>query len=639
VQEDKKEVINSIYRDFPNKNFKNLIVYIAAAAAIYHIIVLFFIPTNILQFRAIHMLTCLILVPIMIPATKRSSRKFLTLGDWLLIAMALSSTVYVIVCEQEIVYRVGVSPTVADVVFGSILLIVILEVTRRAVGLPLMILAVCFIGYALFGGYLPSIFMGRSVSYSRVISYLYSLDFGVYGIPIGISSTYVFLFLLFGAFLKASKIGDFYIDFSYAVAGKSRGGPAKVASIASALFGTISGSGIANVVTTGSFTIPMMKKYGFDPVMAGAVESVASTGGQFMPPLMGAGAFLLAQTIGIPYSDVCIKALIPAIVYYITVYFIIDFYSAKKGLQGIPAEELPDLKKVMATWWYLTVPLFVLLYFLLFARVSPLKAAFYSIIASIICSWFNKDTRLYPDKIIKALADGTKSSLNVISACATAGLISGIVGVTGVGIKFTSVIISMAGDSLILSLVLAMLITMILSMGLNTTAAYIVSAALVAPALTKLGISPLQAHFFIFYFACLSGITPPVCLVAYPAGAIANANPFKVGLTSFLMAMPAYILPYMAVFGPALLMEGTSLQIIRAIVTSVIGGLSLAAAFQGWLILRLELYKRVMLVIASLLLFSTTIKTDIVGFLIIIFVFVTSIFARQKAPVSLEKRK
>jgi TRAP transporter 4TM/12TM fusion protein len=639
VQEDRKEIINSIYRSFPNQNFKNLLVYIAAAAAIYHIVVLFFIPTNILQFRAIHMLTCLVLVPIMMPATKRSSIGFPTLLDWLLIAMALSSTVYIIVCEQEIVYRTGVSPTVADVVFGSMLLIVILEVTRRAVGLPLMILALCFIGYALFGSYLPSIFMGRSVPYSRVISYLYSLDFGVYGIPIGVSSTYVFLFLLFGAFLKASKIGDFYINFSYAVAGKSRGGPAKVSSIASALFGTISGSGIANVVTTGSFTIPMMKKYGFDPIMAGAVESVASTGGQFMPPLMGAGAFLLAQTIGIPYSDVCIKALIPAIVYYITIYFIIDFYSAKKGLQGIAPEELPDLKKVMATWWYLTIPLFVLLYFLLFARVSPLKAAFYSIIASIICSWFNKDTRLYPDKIIKALADGTESSLNVISACATAGLISGLVGLTGVGIKFTSVIISMAGDSLILSLILAMLITMILSMGLNTTAAYIVSAALVAPALTKLGISPLQAHFFIFYFACLSGITPPVCLVAYPAGAIANANPFRVGLTSFLMAMPAYILPYMAVFGPALLMEGTPLQIIRAIVTSVVGGFSLAAAFQGWLLIRLKMYKRVMLVIASLLLFSTTIKTDIIGFLIIVFVFVSSIFAKQKVSVSLEKRK
>lgn len=627
----------SIFRKFSNENFNIFIKYLAAAAAIYHILVLFFIPTNIIKFRAIHMLTGLVLVSLLMPSTKRSSWKMPTLYDWIVVGLSISSTIYIIINEHEIVYRVGVAPTIADVIFGSFLLFAIIEVTRRAVGLPLMLLTVCFIGYALIGGYLPSIFMGRNISYSTVISYLYSVDNGVYGIPIGVSSTYVFLFLIFGAFLKASKIGDFYIDFSYAVAGRTRGGPAKVASIASALFGTISGSGISNVVTTGSFTIPMMKKYGIDSVMAASVESVASTGGQFMPPLMGAAAFLLAQTIGIPYSDVCIKAIIPAVVYYITVYFIIDFYSAKNGLSGVPSNKLPKLKKVMMQWWYLTIPIFVLLYFLLIARVSALKAAFYSIISTIVCSWVNKETRMLPNKIISALADGTYSALNVIAACAAAGIISGIVGITGLGIKFTSGIIAMAGNSLLLGLIFAMFITLILSMGLNTTAAYIVSAALVAPALTRLGLTPIQAHFFIFYFACLSAITPPVCLVAYPAGAIANANPFKVGITSFIMASPAYILPYMAAFGPSLLMEGTIFQILRAAFTSIVGGISLAAAVQGWMFRLLTGYERVILVIAALLLFSTKYFTDIIGISLIIVIFIVSKLTSHRNKVAYNK--
>lgn len=614
-------------RKFSNNTFVSFIKWFTVAAALYHILNLIFISSSIIQFRAIHTFIGLTLVFLLMPARKNSLQNKPSVIDWALVLMSASATIYMIIYESEIVWRVGIMPTTADVVFGTLLIIAVLEATRRSVGLPLAALVVAFLVYAFFGGYLPDFLLGRNISYSRVISFLFSLDAGIYGTPIGVSSSYVFLFLLFGAFLTKSKTGDFYLDVAMSAGGKYRGGPAKIAISASALFGTICGTGIANVVTTGTFTIPLMKKHGFDPITAASVEAVASTGGMIMPPIMGAGAFILAESIGMPYGDLIKAAALPALIYYITLYFIIDFYAAKNKLAGLPPDEIPKFLKVISNRWYLMVPIMVLLYFLLIAQVSAIRSAFFSIIAVIVFSWFGKDTRLDFSKIVECLIEGVNSSLGVIAACAAAAIVTGLVGITGLGLKFTAAIIALAGNSLLLALIFTMLITLVLSMGLNATSAYIVSAALVAPVLIKLGLSPLQSHFFIFYFACFSCITPPVCLVAYPAAALAETDPFKVGLVSFVMAMPAYIIPFMAAYGPGLLLVGTTGEIIRVAITSIIGAVCLAATVQSWFFRNLHIIERIIYGGATLLLFNTGLTSDIYGLsaiaILSIFVFIT----------------
>lgn len=595
-------------------NTAKIISTIAIIGSLWHIYALGLSATSVILMRNIHLMFGFILIPLIYPGFTKKEK--ITLFDVLMVLAGISVAVYVFMQDNNFILRAGVNPTTGDLFFGAIAILLILANTKRVLGWPLVIVTLIFIVYAKYASYFPGMFMGRDCSIPRMISYIFNID-GIYGMPIGVSSTYVVLFILFGAFLKNSGAGIFYTDFSYAIAGRSKGGPAKVSVISSALFGTISGSGIANVVTTGSMTIPLMIKSGFKKEYAGAVEAVASTGGQIMPPVMGAGAFLMAEMIGVPYSNIVVAAILPSLLYFITVFFVIDLRAGKDGLVGLKAKDLPNIKDVIREQGHLIIPLIVLLYAMIVQGTTPIKAAFLSIISCVLVSWLKKSTRMNLKCIFNALETGLTSSLEVIAACACAGIIMALVSVTGVGLKLSSLIIMIAGANLFLALVLTAIIVIILGMGLPTTASYLVAAAIMAPALVKLGISPLQSHMFIFYFACLSGITPPVALAAYPAGAIAHANPVTVSYVAFRMAIVGFIIPFIMVYSPAIFLIGEPIEIILVVITSLLGAYAIAVSTEGWLKIPLNIFSRAIIFVGGILMVVPGIYTDLIGILII----------------------
>lgn len=592
-----------------------LVSIIAIAGSLWHMYALGIAATSVILLRNLHVMFGFVMIPLLYPGFNKSEK--ISVVDIIMVLAGLAVSIYVLMQDHSFVLRAGINPTQGDIVFGAIAIILVLLVTKRVLGWPLVIVTLAFMIYAKFGSYFPGTFMGRDYSLTRIISYVFNID-GIYGMTTGVSSTYVVLFILFGAFLKNSGAGELYTDFSYAIAGRAKGGPAKVAVISSALFGTISGSGIANVVTTGSMTIPLMKKSGFKKEYAAAVEAVASTGGQIMPPVMGAGAFLMAEMIGMPYTEVMIAAILPAVLYFMTTFFVIDLRAGKDGLLGLPSSELPNLKEVIGSKGHLVLPLLILLYALLIQGSTPIRAAFLSIIACVVVSYFRKSTRMSLKSIFSALEEGMNGSLEVIAACACAGIIMALVALTGVGLKLSSLIISLAGSNLFLALILTAVIIIIMSMGLPTTACYLVSAAIMAPALSQLGISPLSAHMFIFYFACLSGITPPVALVAYPAGAIAKANPVTVGYLAFRMAIVGFIIPFIMVYSPAIFLKGEPLEVVQVVITSLVGAYAIAVSTEGWFRKPLHLIGRALLLVGGIGMIIPGMKTDIIGLALII---------------------
>ncbi|MGE5633413.1 MAG: TRAP transporter permease [Caulobacteraceae bacterium] len=591
-----------------------IVSWIAIAGSLWHIYALGIAATSVIVLRNIHLLFGFILIPLLYPGFNKKMK--ITFFDILMAIAGFAVAGYVLVQDHDFILRAGVNPTQGDLIFGALAILLVLAITKRVLGWPLVIVVLAFLIYAKFGSYFPGMFMGRDYSVKKIISYAFNID-GIFGMPIGVSSTYVVLFILFGSFLKNSGAGELYTDFSYAIAGRLRGGPAKVAVLSSALFGTISGSGIANVVTTGTMTIPMMKKSGFRKEYAGAVEAVASTGGQIMPPVMGAGAFLMAEMIGVPYTNIMVAAALPALLYFITAWFVIDLRAGKDGLVGLKASELPKIKDVVSSKGHLVIPLLVLLYTLIVMGATPIKSAFLSIIACIVVSWFKKSTRMGLKSILDALQAGLNGSLEVIAACASAGIIMALVSMTGVGLKLSSLIITLAGSSLLLALILTAIIIIILSMGLPTTACYLVGAAIMAPALAQMGISPLSAHMFIFYFACLSGITPPVALAAYPAGAIAKANPVTVSFVAFRMAIVGFIIPFVMVYSPAIFLQGQPLEIVWVVITSLAGAYGIAMSTEGWFKQPLHMVGRAMLMVGGICLIIPGLKTDIIGIVLI----------------------
>ncbi len=596
-----------------------IVVLTSIAGAIFHVYALGIESPGVWNLRIFHLLLAFILVPLLY-AGWRGAGQHIHWTDCLMIMAGGGSAVYLIIEAQDIIWRYGVAPTGADLFFGAITILLVLEITRRTIGWPLVIVVLVLIFYSLFGNYFPSIFKTHSTSVSLMISYLYSMD-GIYGIPLGVSSTYVFLFILFGAMLRLSRTGDFYMDLAYSVAGRVRGGPAQVSVLSSALFGTMSGSGIANVVTTGTLTIPLMIRARFERVFAASVESVASTGGQFMPPVMGAGAFLMAEYARVPYTNIIIAGTIPAFLFFLSVVITIDIEAAKNDLKGLNSEELPHLTSVLRRWGHLSIPILVLIYMLVIDRSSPIRAALFAMGVTFFVSWLRKESRLGLQRLKDAAISASKGSLEVITACASAGLVMGLFSLTGISLKISSMVVSLSGGVVLIALVLTALVTILLSMGLPATAAYIISASMIARALEALGIPILAAHLFIFYFACLSGLTPPVALVAFPAGSIAGANPFSVGLQAFKMALPAFIIPFMFVHAPAMLMQGTPWTVLLAVISGVIGVWAFASALNGWLLRRsLAFYLRVPLLFGALALIFAGLKSDMIGLGIIIIV-------------------
>jgi TRAP transporter 4TM/12TM fusion protein len=475
---------------------------------------------------------------------------------------------------------------------------------------------------------MPGILQHKGYSWPRILTYLFSLD-GILSIPVFASAHYIFLFILFGAFLDVSGAGRFFVDFARSIAGGRRGGPAKVSIVSSAMIGTASGSSVANVVVDGVFNIPLMKASGFKPTVAGAIEAMNSAGGQIVPPVMGAGAFLMAEILGIPYSKVALAAIIPAALYYSAAYWMIDFYSARMGLIGMPKHELPSFRRLLRERGYLLVPLLVLLYSLMVLQLSPFRSALWATFFLVGLSWFKKETRLDAKKILKTLSLGPRSAMEIAATCAAAGIIVGIISQTGLGMKFAMIIITYSKGNLFIALLLTMIIAIVLGMGMPTTAAYAISASVLPPALIKLGVHPLGAHLFIFYFACLSPLTPPLAVASYAAAAIANARVWEVAWLSMKFAIAGFIVPYMFAYGPSLILEGGIWEILFAVLTGLIGTMTLSAAVQGWFWGNLNYLTRICLLGMSLLLIKPGWQSDLIGLGLLTFLLLFQYFKRK----------
>ena len=486
----------------------------------------------------------------------------------------------------------------------------ILELTRRVAGMALVVISAVFLAYVFAGQYLPGFLNTPAIEWTRFFSQVYT-DAGILGPTTAVSSTYIILFIIFAAFLQASKVGEYFVNFAFAVAGRARGGPAKVAIFASGLMGMINGTSAGNVVATGSLTIPLMKKVGYKRTTAGAVEAAASTGGQIMPPIMGAGAFIMAEITGIPYTDIALAAIIPAILYFASVFFMVDFEAAKLGMRGMSEDELPKVRE-MAKRVFLFIPI-VILIVALFMGYSVIRAGIVATIAAAVVSWLTPH-RMGPRSIAHAFELAGIMSIQIIAVCACAGIIVGVISLTGVGARFSNLLLGLAGVSQLLALVFAMLIAILLGMGMPTTAAYAVAASVVAPGLVDLGIQPLTAHFFVFYFAVVSAITPPVALASYAAAGISGANPMETSVASFKIGIAAFVVPFMFFYNAALLGDGTWLEIARALVTATAGVYLLSAGVQGWFLgSRSAWFVRVGLVAAAFFMIEGGLLTDLVG--------------------------
>ncbi|MBN2034804.1 MAG: TRAP transporter permease [Deltaproteobacteria bacterium] len=565
--------------------------------------------------RSIHLAFASALVFLIFPITKRYRKQtypwFLRLIDWGLIAVGTVALIHLTLTYKTLASRGGEASPM-DLWMGGFIILLVLECTRRLMGWALPLITIAALSYTILGDRVPGLWGHFPIDIEQLISYQYLTTEGLFGIPLGVSASFIFVFIMFGAFLVSSGTGEFFIKFANAVAGHFRGGPAKVAVVSSAFFGTISGSAVANVVSTGSFTIPLMKKIGYRPVFAGAVESVSSTGGQFMPPVMGAGAFIMADMLGVPYLDVCKAAIIPGSLYFLALFWMVHMEALKAGLRGLSRDELPKVLPVLKAGGHLILPAFLLVWFLVMGY-SPMKSGLWAIIAVWVVSFFKKTTRMGWRAVISAMERGATGCLEVALACACAGIVIGCVTQTGLGLKFSGLVVEAAGGSLVLSLVFVMAASLVLGMGLTTSAAYILTVILGGPVLIELGIHPLAAHMFVFYFACLSTITPPVALAAFAGAAIADSRPFSTGFESMRLASVAYLVPYFFVYSPVLIWTGSLGQIGFSVLTAVVGTVALGSGMMGYLVGRLNWGFRILLLAAGLGLIKPGLTTDIFG--------------------------
>lgn len=571
--------------------------------------------------RAVHLSFALFLVYVLYPTRSSWSRSHLHPVDAILAVLATATPIYIVMNYHELVLRSGLV-TPLDMIIGLTGIVLILEAARRVVGWPIVVVAIVFVAYAFAGPYMPGGFAHQGVDIEQLVGHLFYTTEGVFGIPLGVSSTFIFLFILFGAYLEKTGLGKFFIDFANALAGWARGGPAKVAVLSSGLMGTVSGSSVANVAGTGSFTIPMMKKLGYKPEFAGAVEAAASTGGQLMPPIMGAAAFLMAEFTSTPYIFVVKAAIIPALLYYTGVMIAVHLEAKKEGLQGIPRSELPKVGEILRERGHLSIPLIVIVY-LLVVGYTPMRAALWAIALSIAAAMLKKSTRLSFKDIIQGLEDGARSALGVIIACATAGIIIGVVTKTGLGLKLGSVLLALAHGQLIPTLFFTMITSIILGMGVPTTANYVITSTIAAPAIIQLGVPVLAAHMFTFYFGIIADITPPVALAAFAGSGIAKSDPLMTGVNASKIAIAAFLVPYIFVMSPAMLMIDTSFtKVLMIIATSTIGMIGVSAAVAGYFKTKTRWFDRLLFLIGGILMIDPHITTDLIGVIMLAAAFI-----------------
>ena len=604
------------------KNVRKLLAILLSGFAIYT--AAFGVQPDFIQ-TSVHLSLALILVFTLSANKTPSSLKIVY--DWSLAVLAFITIGYHFIFYNEVAAREGVL-TNTEFWLGIGAIALLLEGTRRIMGWPLVILALIFILYTFFGPYLPELFEHRGYDLERVISQIYLGADGIFGTPLFVSSTFVVLIVIFGALLEISGASGVLMDIATALTGRARGGPAKAAVVGSSLMGMISGTAVANVLTTGTISIPLMKRTGYRPAVAGAIEAVASTGGQLMPPIMGAAAFIMADITETPYTTIALAAIIPSVLYYIAVFFAVHLEAVKMNICPVEDGDLPKIVQTFRHGGHLLLSIVIFILMLAFGY-SIMFSSLYAIFGVVLLSFLRKWTRLTPKRLLTALINGAEAVLTVALATGTAGIIIAIISLTGLGLVFSSLIITASDGNLFIALALTMLSSLVLGMGLPTAAAYILVATLTAPALVELGVNLLAAHFFVFYSAMLSAITPPVALAAYAASGIANANPIRIAILAVKFGLAAFIVPYFFVLNPALLGQGTLTQVGSAFVLAVLAAVAMAAAVQGWFLVKLNLIERIAIAAVVFLLFIPDTTANISGLTVLVLVVIWQVIRRR----------
>lgn len=618
-----QDVLKKYDRESDTMEYKGFMAKLVSAIAItfsiFQLYTAFFGVLDAQLQRAVHLGFALALSYLLYPTCKSWSRHKLHPLDAILAVLGAASPAYIVIMYRELAFRAGIINSV-DLVIGVLGVLLVIEATRRVVGLPMVIVVLAFLAYAFAGPYMPGVLSHRGLTPNQLIGHLYFTTEGIFGIPLGVSSTFIFLFILFGAYLECTGLGKFFIDIANAIAGWASGGPAKVAVISSAFMGTVSGSSVANVAGTGSFTIPMMKKLGYRKEFAGAVEAASSTGGQLMPPVMGAAAFLMAEFVGVPYIEVVEAAIIPAVLYFAGVWLGVHLEAKRTNLKGIPREQLPKAWMIFKERGHLAIPLIVIVY-LLVTGYTPMRAALVAIVLSIVVSCLRKNTRITVKDVVKGLESGAKGVLGVAIACASAGIIIGVVTKTGVGLKLASGLLALSGGYLLPTMFFTMITSLVLGMGVPTTANYVITSTIAAPALLQLGVPTLAAHMFVFYFGIIADVTPPVALAAYAASGISGGKPLMTGVNASKLAIAAFIIPYVFVMSPELLMiNATAGGLLMAVVTAILGMVGVSSSLIGYLADKSTMLERGMQFVSGILMIIPGTLTDIPGFILFLIV-------------------
>ncbi|AUX88805.1 TRAP transporter permease [Acinetobacter sp. ACNIH1] len=622
----------SVTRNPINKSVRWFIAALAISYSLFHLYITFNPLPELIQ-RAAHVSIGLALIFLLYPARQASSRQKVAWTDWIWVSASFASFFYLFKEYQAIMTTRGGIPNTLDIVFSIMTVVLVVEAARRVMGWMLPILGLIFLSYPFVSHFdwMPDRLLTRPYTFSDIFGQMYLKTEGLYSSAIGASVTFIFLFILFGAFLAKSGMGKLFNDLAMALAGHKQGGPAKVAVISSGFMGSINGTAVANVVGTGSFTIPLMKKIGYHKNFAGAVEASASVGGQILPPVMGASAFIMAETTGVSYGTIALAAVLPALLYYLGVMAQVHFRAGRDNLKGVPKADLPRVKEVLKERGHLLLPIIALVVFL-FQSIPVSYAAVYTILLTIVVAAFRKSTRMGPKEILEALADGAKQSLSVMSACAVVGIIIGVVSLTSFGSVMTSSIMSIGAGSLFLTLFFTMIASMILGMGLPSIPAYIITATMAAPALANFDIPILVAHMFVFYFGLFANITPPVALAAFAGAGIAGGDPMRTGFLALRLSLAGFIVPFLFVYNPAMLMIDTTDIAVNAkefalpawnvilsiTVTSIVGILALGAAVEGYFKTAMNWFWRIFLGVGALMMIVPETMTDIIGTIMVI---------------------
>lgn len=597
--------------------------------SMFHLYTGFFGLLSPLQQRPLHVMFALVMAYIIYPLNKSFSKDKLYIDQVIAILASLVTGIYIAINHFELSLNIGIYSQFESII-SAIGVVLVLEATRRVTGWALPIIALTFVAYEFVGPHLPDPFKHPGIDLEHLVTFQTLTTESIFGVAVDVSAAFIFLFILYARFLQETGGGQVFIDLASSLVGHVRGGPAKVAVLGSCFFGSISGSAVANVAGTGSFTIPLMKRTGYTAAFAGAVEAVASSGGQFMPPIMGSAAFLIAEIVGLAYWKVALYALVPAVLYYLAVFFMVDFEAGKLKLVGLNKSELPKATAVLAKGWPALLSPIILVFLLAVLQWSPAQSAVWAIAATVIVSFFSKDTRLTPQKLYNCMTGGAVGAIDTALACAAVGMVIGSVTQTGLALKLSSVLVGMAGGSLFILLILTMLACLVLGMGLPTVACYLVLAVMVAPALIDMGVTKIAAHLFIFYFGIISNITPPVALASYVAAGIAEANFLSTSLLACRLGASAFILPFMFCYNPGLILQGDWVNIAQCVTTATIGIFSLSVGLEGYYKSFIKPWHRSLFIIAAGLLIFPEIITDIIGIAVFLVAIVYHLIFQQK---------